>query len=120
MVTTSIVSGDKLPEKPVDFVWNNRLIRVANDAEKAKFAAEPVKYMKELDKAVIAAQLKTYPLDKCMVSHESLTGGDMDEPVDLVIGGRLIRLCCKSCKKDLYEDPAAYIAQVDEARKAKK
>ena len=119
-LTTSLVSGDKLPEKPVEFIYCNRLVRVGSEAEKATFLKDTKTYLKKLNEAVIAAQGKNYPLDKCPVSHEEF-GGSMGEPVDIVRAGRLIRLCCKSCKADLDQDPAAYIAQVDEARaKAKK
>ena len=45
-------------------------------------------------------------------------GGEMGEPVDLVYAGRLIRVCCKSCKKDVLNDPAKFIAAVDSERKS--
>ncbi|CAG0987937.1 hypothetical protein PHYC_02128 [Phycisphaerales bacterium] len=116
---TSVVTGKKLPEKgAVDLVYGNRLVRLGADSEKAEFLKEPAKYIETLDKAVIAAQEKTYTLKKCPVSDEDL--GSMGKPKDIVLGGRLIKLCCKSCVKDAMKDPAKYIAQVDEARKAKK
>jgi len=70
----------------------------------------------ELDKAVVAEQGKNYPLTKCPVSGEAY-GGDMGEPVDMVYAGRLIRVCCKMCKKDIEKDPAKFIAMADAARK---
>jgi hypothetical protein len=117
-LTTSVVSGEKLPDKPVDFIFGNRLIRVSSEAEKAAFAKDWQKHLKTLDEATIAAQSKNYPLTKCPVSHDSL--GEMGDPVNIVVAGRLIRLCCKDCKKDINESPAQFIAAVDEARKAKK
>ncbi len=113
-LNTSLVSGEKLPAKPVDFIYCNRLIRLGSDAEKATFLKDTPKYLKQLDEAVVAAQGKTYPLDKCPVSHDGLES--MGGGVDVVRAGRLIRLCCKSCKSDLDEAPAAYIAKIDEAR----
>lgn len=116
---TSVVTGKKLPEKDaVDFVYGNRLVRLGADSEKAEFLKEPTKYLETLDKAVIAAQGKDYPLKKCVVSDEEL--GSMGKPKDVVLGGRLIKLCCKSCLKDTMKDPAKYIAMVDEARKEQK
>jgi YHS domain-containing protein len=113
---TSVVSGKELPEKPVDLVYGNRLVRLASDAEKAEFNKDPKRYLAELDKAVIATQGKHYPLTRCPVSKEQY-GGDMGQPKDVVLAGRLIRLCCNNCKKELESDPANYIAVVDQARK---
>lgn len=113
---TSIVTGNDLPAKPYDFVYGNRLIRLGADAEKAEFLKDPKRYIAELDKAVVAEQGKNYPLTKCPVSGEAY-GGDMGEPVDMVYAGRLIRVCCKMCKKDIEKDPAKFIAMADAARK---
>lgn len=107
---TSVVSGKALPEKPVEFVYGNRLVRVAGDDEKTVFMKEPAKFIDELDKAVVEAQLKDYPQKKCVVSGEEL--GSMGKPVDVVVGGRLVRVCCKSCKKDVLKEPARFIVAV--------
>lgn len=113
---TSVVTGKDLPNKPYEFVYGNRLIRLGAESEKADFLKDAKKYLADLDNAVIAAQGKDYPLKTCMVSKEEL-GGDMGKPVDLVVAGRLIRLCCKDCKKDVEKDPAKFVAMVDAARK---
>ena len=62
------------------------------------------------DQAVIAAQLPSYPKMQCPVSDEPL-----EEPIDLVREGRLIRVCCKGCVKKVDADPAAMIALIDKA-----
>lgn len=112
---TSVVSGKKLPAKPVDWVYNNRLVRLGDEAEKAEFLKDPAKHLASLDKAVVDKQSKDYPLKKCPVSQEEL--GGMGEAKNLIVGGRLIRICCNSCIKDVRKDPAKFIAMVDEARK---
>ncbi|HVU63725.1 MAG TPA: hypothetical protein VHC70_07100, partial [Phycisphaerales bacterium] len=112
---TSVVTGKDLPAKPFEFVYGNRLIRVGDESEKASFMKDPAKHLAELDKAAIAAQGKEYPLKTCPVSHEALD--DMGGPVDVVVAGRLIRLCCDGCKKDLMSNPARFVAIVDAARK---
>ncbi len=66
------------------------------------------------DAQIIAVQMPSYPLDTCVVSGEALAGGDMT-PIDVVHDGRLVRLCCKGCLKDLKKDPASYLAKVDAA-----
>lgn len=119
---TSVVSGKKLSKaadaKPLDFVYANRLIRVVDEAEKAEFLKDPKKHLATLDKAVIEKQGKDYSLTTCVVSGDKLGSADKHETTDVVIAGRLIRLCCDMCVKDLKKEPAKFIGIVDAARKA--
>lgn len=112
---TSVVSGKKLPEKPIDWAYNNRLIRLADETEKAEFLKDPAKQLRALDKATIEKQSKDYPLKTCPVSKDEL--GAMGESKDLVIAGRLIRLCCARCEKDVRKEPSKFIAMIDAVRK---
>ena len=113
---TSVVTGKDLPAHPYEFVYGNRLVRLGAESEKAEFLKDPRRYLGDLDKAVIAAQGKDYTLKTCPVSKDEL-GGEMGKPVDMVVAGRLIRLCCNDCKKELEQDPAKFVAMVDDARK---
>jgi hypothetical protein len=115
---TSIVTGAALPEKPHEFVYGNRLIRVGAEAEEAEFLKDPRARLEALNKAVVEAQSADYPLKTCPASGDEL--GGMGDPVDFVIAGRLIRLCCEGCEKDIEAEPARFVAMVDEARKAAK
>lgn len=63
------------------------------------------------EEARIAAQVPSYPLAKCVVSDEELG----DAPVDLLHDGKLVRLCCKGCRKEFEKDPAAIHAKIDAA-----
>lgn len=65
------------------------------------------------DARVIKFQLPSYPLDTCPISGEKL--GGMGEPVNLVVDGHLVRLCCNSCKKGVEKDKAAVIKKIEEA-----
>lgn len=116
-LNTSVVSGKKLSEKPIDWVYNNRLIRLADESEKAVFQKDPAKFAAALNKAVIEAQGKDYPLTQCPVSNDNL--GEMGKTNDIMIAGRLIRLCCDSCEDDVKKNPAKFIVMIDEARKSK-
>ncbi len=69
------------------------------------------------DQAVIDAQLSAYPLDTCVVSGGKL--GGMGAPVNYVHKGRLVRFCCAGCITTFEQDPAKYLAKIDEAAKAK-
>lgn len=113
---TSIVGGKELGDKPVDFVYGNRLVRVVDDAEKAAFVKDAASFLAALDKAVVAQQGKNYVLKTCPVSGDKF-GGDMGEAKDVVVAGRLIRLCCDDCRKEIEKSPAKFIAKVDEASK---
>lgn len=112
---TSLITTKPLPEQPVDFVFGNRLIRVADEAERSTFLADPARHLAALNKAVIKQQLATYPATTCAASGQEF-GGPKGDPADVVMAGRLMRLCCKGCEKRLERQPAKYIAQLDKAR----
>jgi hypothetical protein len=81
-------------------------------AEEGKADAKPAA------KPATAAQIKAYPIDKCVVTGEKL--GGMGDPVDMVVKNHLIRLCCAGCKKAVLKDPDKYLAMVKEAAAKKK
>ena len=63
---------------------------------------------------------KPYTLKTCPVSDDKL-GGDMGDPYVFNYGGREIKLCCKSCKKDFDKSPAKFVKKIEaEEKKAKK
>jgi len=111
---TCPISGEKLGGmgKPVDLVYRNRLVRLCCNGCKSKFLKDSGKFVAKLDAAVVAAQGPKYPLKTCVVSGEEL-GGDMGDPIDYVVGNRLVRLCCKGCKKKVTKDPVTYLAKLD-------
>lgn len=110
---TCPVSGEKLGGmgEPVDLVFKNRLVRLCCTSCKGDFLKEPGKYLAKLDAAVISAQGKTYAPKTCVVSGDAL-GGEMGDPIDYVVGHRLVRLCCKDCIKQIRKDPLKYLAQL--------
>ena len=62
-------------------------------------------------KTILAKQLPSYPLDVCAVSGAPL--GSMGEPIDEILEGRLVRLCCDGCIKGLKKNPAAAFEAID-------
>lgn len=118
--TTCIVSGEPLSEdgsKPVDVVYQNRLLRFCCKTCKRDFAKDSKKYLAKLDAAVIAHHKGHYPLETCVVSGEKL--GSMGKPYELVVANRLFRLCCGGCKKSLLSEPSKYLAKLDKAHGGK-
>ena len=77
------------------------------------------------DAAWLAKAKAEYPLKTCVVSEEEI-GGTMGEGFDYIYQhegkpDRLVRFCCKNCKKDFNKDTVLYLTKIDEAAaKAKK
>lgn len=65
--------------------------------------------------ALIAAQKPAYPLSTCVVSGEPLGTPDMGPPVEHVVDGRLVIVCCKACIKGVEQDKAAVFKTLDAA-----
>jgi YHS domain-containing protein len=119
-VTTCLVSGEPLTEDgediAVDRIYKGRLIRFCCTDCVKEFEKDPKPTLAALDAAVIAQQGPHYPLKTCPVSGEEL--GGMGEPYEVIVGNRLVRLCCESCEKDLLADPVQYLRPLDAAWKA--
>ena len=60
------------------------------------------------------ADVKPYPLSKCLISGDKL-GGDMGKPVVLVNDKQELKFCCNDCVKEYKKDPAAYLQKLDKA-----
>ena len=111
------VSGEKLGEMgdSVAKVYNGREVRFCCKRCVSKFEQNKEKYFKEMDAKIIAQQLPYYPMTTCVVSGEAIDGEAADEVVNYVYNNRLVRFCCKGCKKDFLKDPDAYLAKLDKA-----
>ncbi|MCH7791021.1 MAG: hypothetical protein IID31_01915 [Planctomycetes bacterium] len=114
---TCIISEESLDDEemggPINFVYQNRLIRFCCKGCKSDFLADSKTFLKKLDEAAIAKQREHYPLETCFISGEALES--MDEPIDKVYGNRLVRFCCKGCISRFEKDPTAHIATLDMA-----
>jgi YHS domain-containing protein len=114
-LTTCPISQEPLDAMgaPKDVVFEGRLVRLCCKSCKKSFKKDPAATLAKIDKAVIQAQLASYPLSTCPVSGEAL--GSMDEVINVVHGTRLVRLCCKGCKKGFAKAPAKHMAMIDAA-----
>lgn len=110
---TCIVSGEKLGSMgdPVSLTHEGRRITLCCNGCVKEFEAEPAKFIKKLDKAIVNAQLMHYPIDMCIVASGKL--GSMGDPVNLVYNNRLIRFCCAGCLPKFKADPAKYFKALD-------
>ena len=113
-LSTCIVSGEALiADEWVAKEYDGREARFCCKMCVKDFEKDQVSYLKKLDAAILEAQLANYPLDTCVVSGEPL--GEMGDAMNHIQRNRLVRLCCKSCKKDLTADPAKYLSALDAA-----
>lgn len=114
-ITTSIVSGKALGPSPVDLVWCNRLVRLSDEGERARFLASPERFVDALDAEVIRVQSPTYGMpNRCPVQGDIL---DSDEPIDFVVANRMVRVCCARCVRSVKNRPYQYLALVDLANR---
>jgi len=113
LTTCLIDKSEALGEDAVDVVWKNRLIRFCCPSCSKEFMADPATHLKDLNQAVIDSQIASYPMDTCVVSGDKLSS--VDQPINHVVGHRLVRLCCKGCVKDLSAAPGKYLAILDAA-----
>jgi YHS domain-containing protein len=115
---TCIVAGEKLgplSEQVID-VHEGREVRTCCKNCLTKFKAEPEKYLKAADEAIIAEQLPHYPLKTCVVeTADVLPAGAHGEAVNVVYKNRLVRLCCKGCVKPFMEAPGPSIELLNAA-----
>ena len=113
----SLVTGRALGPAPAAFIWGNRLFLASDSGERNVILADPVRFMRELDRAVIAGKTATYGMPmKCPVQGDILHG---DAVIDLVIANRMVRVCCARCEAMVRSRPYQYLAIVDYANREK-
>jgi hypothetical protein len=111
---TCPLTGEELGAKAVDVVRGTKLVRLCCSGCRAKLDKQLETAMAKVDEAWIASQKADYPLTVCPVSNEKL--GSMGDPLDVLYGTTLVRLCCKGCRKDLEKDGPAIVRRIAEAR----
>jgi YHS domain-containing protein len=116
MTTCLVMDEHELDDDAINIIYKNRLVRFCCEGCVEEFEADPEAYLHTLDEAAAEAQRDTYPLTECVVAGHEIAEGE--EPTEVVVAGRLVRLCCADCLDALAEDPAKYIKMVDEARAA--
>jgi hypothetical protein len=113
--TKCVVSDEPLDAmgEPIDQVVDGRLVRLCCKGCIKQLKKDPAKVIAQIDALVVKEQLASYPLESCPISGEEL--GGMGDPINMVHGTRLVRLCCKGCVKSVKKDPATTMAKIDAA-----
>ena len=93
--------------------YDGREVRFCCDGCVSSFEDDQETYWAEIDEAIIEQQMAHYPVEVCLNSGEPLDA--MGEPVDHVYRNRLVRFCCEGCQAEFEEEPADFLAQLDEA-----
>lgn len=101
-------SYDKPEGQPVELVHGTRYVKLCCSSCVKAFEYGPEVFMKEIDAAYIAEQLKGYPLKTCPITGEALG----EKPVDFLYGTTLVRLCCKGCKETFDEAPKVTLKKI--------
>ncbi len=117
-LTTCPISNEPLEGmgKPMNLVHEGRLVRLCCKACLKEFKNDPAvaaSILKSIDAGVIQAQKASYPLKTCVIGGDEL--GSMGDPIEMVVGTRLVRLCCKGCVKGVQKEPAKALATIDAA-----
>ncbi|HRJ48959.1 MAG: hypothetical protein KF787_03485 [Phycisphaeraceae bacterium] len=114
-VEVSLLTGRSLGSQPIDFVWGNRLFRAASTEEQSEILADPARFIRILDRHVVAAQTPTYGMPrKCPVQGDILPS---DAVIDIVVANRMIRVCCGRCVLAVKARPYQYLGMVEYANR---
>ncbi|MBK8978740.1 MAG: hypothetical protein IPM29_22810 [Planctomycetes bacterium] len=113
-LSVCVVSGEPLEGDDIEvFEAGGRTFRTCCGKCKAKVEADPAPYVAKLDAALIAVQAAAYPLKDCVISGKPL--GSMGDPIQLVLDGTLVQLCCKGCIKRATNAAAEMATKVRDA-----
>ena len=119
--TCVVMEGEPLGSEdmgdPVNLVYKNRLVRFCCKGCVRGFKKDPAEYLATVDKAVIAKQMESYPVDYCVVEPSASIGDE--DTINLVFANRLVRLGSEHCVTNFNANPAKYLALLDEATKKK-
>jgi hypothetical protein len=96
----------------IDHVRGARLARLCGEDCLVRFLTDPGPAMAAVDAAWIGAQRTSYPTAICPVMETEVEA--LGTPVEMLHGIRLVRLCCDSCVETFREDPATWLARLDE------
>ena len=112
-LATDPVTGEKLTGDAVSHVHEGRHLRFNSEENVETVMGDPAKYLQDVDHKLIEMQREHYPLTPCPVTGAEL--GSMGEPLEIVVGNRLVKLCCAGCEGKVRANPEPVIEKLDAA-----
>jgi len=111
-----LVSGQKLGSmgEPPVIEFEGREIKFCCGGCIDEFKTHAATYLGKLDSAMITRQMAYYPLQTCVVGGGKLDG-KKSQPINIVYDNRLVRFGSEASAKQFAEDPAPYLAKLDQA-----
>jgi hypothetical protein len=94
-------------------IVRNQLVRVCCGKCVRKVNADPERYVRGAERAIIKAQGKGYPLATCPISGNEIEG----KGHEFAIASRMVRTCCPDCEPAVRAAPLATFAKIDAAAK---
>jgi hypothetical protein len=94
---------------------DGREIRVCCKGCFKKIEEDRKKYFDKIDQQMAEDQRSHYPLETCVVMHDTLKKKGKDTAIEYVHNNRLFRLCCKDCIKRVKLNPGKYTMELDKA-----
>jgi hypothetical protein len=107
--TCLVMSDEGVDADAKTVVYHNRVYKLCCKKCVSRFNADPSKYEKAYEAAIVAKQKPTYKATKCPISGADIT----PDSTDVVVGGRLVRTCCPKCAVKVKADPKTSVAKVD-------
>lgn len=111
------ISGGELGSMgdPVVKVYEGREVRFCCGGCVKPFEKDLTASFAKLDEQIIESQLPYYPMTTCVVMGDPLVEDGEDIAINQVVNNRLVRVCCKMCKRKLAKEPAEFLKALDAA-----
>jgi hypothetical protein len=102
--------------KDENIIVGNRLVRTCCGQCARRVRRDPVKWLAQVDKGIVADQGAKYPLKVCVISGAPLPA----EPVNVFIGSRLVEVATPEDALKAQQKPIETLAKLDAAISALK
>lgn len=120
-LTVCVVSDQELGSmgEPVERTIDERQVLFCCAGCVRAFERDREKHHEKMDKMIVEAKKKDYPLDVCVVAGAPL--GSMGEPAAYVYRkeNELVMFCCIGCRGAFDAEPEKHLEKIREARREK-
>lgn len=112
-LTTCPISNEKIEAgKGKTKVVDGLMVQYCCTKCATKGDAKKAEVTQKVRDAAYAAQAKSWTLEKCPATDDKLKAG---ETTDVMVGMRLVKLCCDDCVEELRKNPAKVLGKLPAA-----